>query len=112
MTGYFYFFFKDAQVIFNEFVHITQSYCQNLAQTITREGDYGLDILFFDSISEKFIKGHDEIYRIIITDNENNVIFSTDEKNLIYQKFELKNVTNINPNLVSYKDNKEIKVSH
>ena len=47
VIGYFYFFFKDAQVIFNEFVHTTQSYCENLAQTITREGGYSITSSIF-----------------------------------------------------------------
>jgi len=87
VIGYFYFFFQRSGQILNNFVLNEKPICESLARDvfraddiINREGgtEYQLNAAYIFEKVEESIKNRDEIYRVIVTDNNDIVEYSTD----------------------------------
>ncbi|OPX24766.1 MAG: hypothetical protein B1H05_04640 [Candidatus Cloacimonas sp. 4484_140] len=75
---YFYFFFKHPKVVFNDFVNEKKPLCETIAKEVLKEGEKELNLVYVDSKVLEYINGKDEIYRVIVTDNSDWVVNSTD----------------------------------
>ena len=113
IIGYFYFFFQRSGRVFNEFIFNENPICESLARDVFRASDIinrdGVNKYQFNSAYilekvEESIKGRDEIYRVIVTDNDNFVEYSSDSF-LEMKPFTIpENHKKPHPDVTSYKD--------
>jgi len=103
---YFYFFFRHSAVVLNEFIKEINPVCQTISKEVLQEGKSELNPLYVDLKVQEYIAGRPEIYKMVVTDNGDTVISST-EDSLFSTPFTIpENHQKPRQELVSYKDNK------
>ena len=85
-AGYFLFFFVNGNKIFNEFVRAEKVASEEVARNVV-QGNEELDDLLIAPIVNNYVKDRKEIYRLIFTDENSRLIYTTDEK-LFYDQSE------------------------
>ncbi len=76
--GYFFFFFIHGNRVFNEFVIVEKFASEEVARIVV-QGNEELDDLIIGPIVNNYIKERKEIFRLIITDEHNYLVYTTDE---------------------------------
>lgn len=76
--GYFFFFFIHGNRVFNEFV-IIEKFANEEVARIVAQGNEELDDLLVGPIANNYIRERKEIFRLIITDEKNYLVYTTDE---------------------------------
>ncbi len=98
IIGYFYFFFQRGSQVFNSFVSSEKPLCESIAREVYREGDLinrdGIDEYQLNSayIGEKVLESievRDEVYRVIVTGNDNIIEFCSGSSLEIYSDFKI-----------------------
>jgi serine phosphatase RsbU (regulator of sigma subunit)/anti-sigma regulatory factor (Ser/Thr protein kinase)/TolA-binding protein len=79
IAGYFFFFFVHGNNVFNEFV-ITEKVASEEVARIVIQGNDELNDLLISGIVNNYIKERKEIFRITITDENNRLVYTTDEE--------------------------------
>jgi len=75
---YFYFFFSQGKKIFNEFVTDEKFASEEVARMVV-QGNEELDDLIIGPIVNNYIKERKEIFRLIFTDENDQLVYTTDE---------------------------------
>jgi len=114
IIAYFYFFFQRGNQVFDSFVSSEKPLCESIAREVYREGDLinrdGIDEYQLNSayIGEKVlesIEGRDEVYRVIVTDNDNIIEFCSGSSLEIYSDFKIPaDHETPHPDVISYKN--------
>jgi serine phosphatase RsbU (regulator of sigma subunit)/anti-sigma regulatory factor (Ser/Thr protein kinase)/TolA-binding protein len=113
VIGYFYFFFQRGGQILNNFVLNEKPICESLARDVFRADDiiskdgenvYQLNAAYIFEKVEESIKGRDEIYRVIVTDIDNIVEYSTDSFLELIPFLLPENIKKPHQDVVSYKN--------
>ncbi len=105
ILGYFYFFFKHGSEEKRGFIENKFALCNDIASVVIVSGENELNTTpeAASKVSD-FMKGREDIYRYVVTDNE-NIGFAASDTDLMLSYFELpNNYEQIEPNLVSYKN--------
>jgi len=78
LVVYFYFFFSHGNKIFNEFV-ATEKFASEEVARIAVQGSGELDDLIIGPIVNNYIKERKEIFRLTFTDDNDRLVYTTDE---------------------------------
>lgn len=81
---YFLLFFLHGNRVFNEFV-ITEKFASEEVATIVAQGNEELDDLIIGPIANNYIKERKEIFRLVLTDENDYLLYTTDED--LFSKF-------------------------
>ncbi len=110
-VGYFFFFFIHGKHVFNDFVATTKVASEEVARIIVK-GNEKLDLFSASSIVNEYIKERKEIYRLTFTDENDHLVYTTDENLFIkFYNAEYKIPTpnqKVRPFLFRYKNNENI----
>ncbi len=77
-VGYFFFFFIHGKRVFNDFVITTKVASEEVARIIVK-GNEKLDVFSASPIVDEYIKERKEIYRLIFMDENDHLVYTTDE---------------------------------
>ncbi|MEE4312043.1 MAG: SpoIIE family protein phosphatase [candidate division KSB1 bacterium] len=79
--GYIYFYFSHGQQTLNEVISAAKTNLEMIARTVVAPGDTTLNTVFINTTIHEAIDldEHEEVYRIIITDNKDLTLFSSDD---------------------------------
>lgn len=78
IIGYFFFFFINGNKVFNEFVTIEKFTSEEVARIVV-QGNEKLDVFTISQNANEYIKKRKEIFRLIFTDDNDYLVYSTDE---------------------------------
>ncbi len=82
---YFYFFFVHGNKVLNDIVTSKKVDCERIARIVTQGNREELDPPTISEIAKDFVKEREEIYRLNFTDNNDFIVYTTDENLYIKQ---------------------------
>jgi len=104
-AGYFLFFFVNGNRVFNEFILTEKFASEEVARIVVQDGE--LKALAFSDLADKYIHQRKEIFRLIFTDENNRLVYTTDENlfiNFLSAEYKINNPNEqIRPFLFRYK---------
>ena len=108
--GYSFRYIKHGNSVLESFIRNEQPVCEDVARIISSEGFETISPPVLMQIVEDFCKDRKEIYRIIVKDVDDFVVYSTDEK-LFMTEFKLPEPNkSLYPGLFEYKTDQDLSI--